>query len=185
VTATVKRLSRSNRYSENQTHACPLFHLSLSIEQDCRFCGGPDEDPPAFLQTAGSNKHAKFENAMKDILDTSSCAAFKKLTSVSILDKATKEKNIAEVTASTFGEVTIELDHIFVGELSDMCQEVITSSFVSAMNKVFHTSDQMQLGIISTDKKRKGMRLGDWSYNYNVRTFWVSDEFFEDRNTPS
>jgi hypothetical protein len=66
----------------------------LSIEQDCRFCGGPDDDDYP-LQTAGSNKHAKFENAMKDILDASSCAAFKKLTSVSILDRASALANTA------------------------------------------------------------------------------------------
>mmetsp|Transcript_30125 Transcript_30125/g.49779 ORF Transcript_30125/g.49779 Transcript_30125/m.49779 type:complete len:167 (-) Transcript_30125:293-793(-) len=106
---------------------------------------------------------------MKDIAKASSCVAFEKLTKVTITDAPTADVKMMKPTG---GEVTIELDHIFVGELSETCQAVVGDSFVNALHKIFHTNDKMKLDIVAMDKKRIGVRLGDWSYTYNLRTFW-------------
>jgi len=139
----------------------------FGIHWDCRFCP-PDYDYAVLGLSNGAN-HAQFEEAMKDIAKASSCVAFEKLTKVTITDAPTADVKMMKPTG---GEVTIELDHIFVGELSETCQAVVGDSFVNALHKIFHTNDKMKLDIVAMDKKRIGVRLGDWSYTYNLRTFW-------------
>jgi hypothetical protein len=72
---------------------------------------------------------------MKDILDASSCAAFKKLTSVSILDKAVA--NTLKEGSPASGEVGIQIHGVEEDTLTEECQNIITDAFAAAFEQVY------------------------------------------------